>query len=47
MIGRATLGNPWILKKHYRIFKKGKYDNNFPSNEEKIKTNNRTHKYGS
>ena len=37
MIGRATLGNPWIFKNIIEYLEKGKYDNNFPSNEEKLK----------
>ena len=37
MIGRATLGNPWIFKNIIEYLENGKYDNNFPSNEEKLK----------
>lgn len=37
MVGRASLGNPWIFKHIIDYLKTGKYDNSFPSNKEKLK----------
>ncbi len=37
MIGRASLGEPWIFKHIIDYLKTGKYDNLFPNNEQKLK----------
>ena len=37
MIGRASLGNPWIFKNVIDYLENGSYDLNFPSKEEKLK----------
>ncbi len=36
MIGRASLGNPWILKNIIDYLKTGTYDDLFPNNEQKL-----------
>ena len=36
MIGRASLGNPWIFKNILDYLKNGIYDKNYPSNKEKL-----------
>lgn len=38
MIGRASLGNPWIFKNIIDYLKYDKYDEKFPSNKEKLDT---------
>lgn len=37
MIGRASLGEPWIFKYIIDYLKTGKYDNSFPNNDQKLK----------
>lgn len=37
MIGRASLGNPWIFKYIIDYLKIGEYNDSFPNNEEKLK----------
>ena len=37
IIGRASLGEPWIFKHIIDYLKTGKYDNLFPNNEQKLK----------
>lgn len=36
MVGRASLGNPWIFKHIIDYLQTGKYDNSFPNNEQKL-----------
>lgn len=36
MIGRGAIGKPWIFKQVYDFFNTGKYDENFPSKEQKL-----------
>lgn len=37
MIGRASLGSPWIFKNIIDYLKTGTYDDSFPSNDQKLK----------
>ncbi|MBO5005180.1 MAG: tRNA dihydrouridine synthase DusB [Clostridia bacterium] len=37
MIGRASLGNPWIFKNVIDYLKTGTYDASFPNNDQKLK----------
>lgn len=36
MIGRASMGNPWIFKKILDYINLGKYDEEFPNNTQKL-----------